>query len=476
MLDSTEIVPLRSDLYTVRFTIMDQTKQGNFLPVQQERRLERLPVLGALPAGLRGTLFRNGPNPRVPDTDLHWFLGDGMVHAFTFEGAGPAGGVSYRNRWVRTARWHAEDRAARGCRDETGGAHAGRDAPRGTANTSILRHAGHLLALEEGHAPASLDPDTLETLGETTLPVGDGPFTAHPKRDPRTGALWFFGARSEGSVSRAIRLGAVAADGRMLMQARIEAPYPALVHDFALTARHIVIPVFPLVPDLARAAAGGPWLQWEPGRGAFLGVMRRDDPEATLRWLPVESCFSFHVMNAWEDADTLSIDLMHSDAPSLFPDAQGRRATGPTTLWRWRIDLSRPDAAIERRQLSTLPGEFPQIDLRATGDRHRHGFFAASTHGADLDTVCHRDERTGHEALFAAPAGDTLSEPVFVPREPGAAEGDGWLLAVQYRAAETRSDLVVLDTHDVEAGPIATVQLPCRVPNGFHGSFVGAAA
>ena len=318
---------------------MDPTRRGNYLSVQQERHLEHLPIRGTLPPGLRGTLFRNGPNPRFPAEGQHWFLGDGMVHAFSFGDSG----VGYRNRWVRTARWHEEDRAGRALVDHPGRRSSGaadadvlREAPHGVANTSILRHAGHLLALEEGHAPTGLDPDTLETLGETTLPVGGGPFTAHPKRDPDTGAVWFFGARSEGVVSRAIRLGALAADGRMLMQARIEAPYPALVHDFALTARHIAIPLFPLVPDLARAAAGGPWLQWEPGRGAFLGVMRRDDPVATLRWLPVESCFSFHLMNAWENADTLSIDLMQCDAPSLFPDVEGRRATGPTTLWRWR--------------------------------------------------------------------------------------------------------------------------------------------
>ncbi|WP_419728260.1 carotenoid oxygenase family protein [Lichenicola sp.] len=463
---------------------MDPTRRGNYLPVQQERQLEHLAVLGTLPPGLRGTLFRNGPNPRFPADDQHWFLGDGMVHAFSFGDPGSAGGVSYRNRWVRTERWHAEGRAGHALSSRPGGrssdtatdANADREAPRGVANTNILQHAGHLLALEEGHAPAGLDPATLDTLGKITLPVGDGPFTAHPKRDPETGALWFFGARSEGVVSRAIRLGAVAADGRMLMQARIEAPYPALVHDFAVTSHHIVIPLFPLVPDLPRAAAGGPWLQWEPGRGAFLGVMRRDDPAATLRWLAVDSCFSFHVMNAWEDADSLSIDLMQCDKPSLFPDAEGRRVAGPTTLWRWRIDLSRPDAPVERRQLSTLPGEFPQIDLRTTGFRHRHGFFAATTHDTELDTICHRDEHTGREALFVAPAGDTLSEPVFVPRAPDAGEGDGWLLAVQYRAAEDRSDLVILDTDAVESGPIATVQLPCRVPNGFHGSFVGAAS
>jgi carotenoid cleavage dioxygenase-like enzyme len=73
------------------------------------------------------------------------------------------------------------------------------------------------------------------------------------------------------------------------------------------------------------------------------------------------------------------------------------------------------------------------------------------------------------------PAGDTISEPVFVARGEDAAEGDGWLLAAVWRATENRSDLAVFNASDVEAGPVALVQLGHRVPDGFHGNWVGAA-
>lgn len=63
------------------------------------------------------------------------------------------------------------------------------------------------------------------------------------------------------------------------------------------------------------------------------------------------------------------------------------------------------------------------------------------------------------------------SEPVFVERGPGAAEGDGWILAVVYRGNENRSDLVVLDAQAIDKGPIATAELPRRVPFGFHGNW-----
>lgn len=441
-------------------------------PVHREQVLQRLPVQGTLPPGLRGTLFRNGPNPRYPAEDQHWFGGDGMVHAFTLG----EDGVAYRNRWVRTARYRQEARAGRSLFHGLGAsrealAEVSVDAPQGAANTSILQHAGRLVALEEGHAPAALDPVTLDTLAPGCWPVGDGPFTAHPKQDPQTGALWFFGARADDAFSRTIRVGALDAGGRLLMQERIEAPYPALVHDFAVTANHLAIPLFPLTADRERSLAGGPPLAWEAEHGCFLGVMRRDDPAATVRWLPVGTCFAFHVMNAWEDADMLFIDLMQSDAPPFFPGAD---AAGLTTLWRWEVDLAHD--RVSRRRLSDQDGEFPQIDQRVAGRRHRHGYHVAAARGRGFDAICHRDEDHATETLFAAPEGDGLSEPIFVARNPDAAEGDGWLLAVQFRSATACSDLVVLDAQDIAKGPVARVSLPCRVPDGFHGSFVGARA
>ena len=78
-------------------------------------------------------------------------------------------------------------------------------------------------------------------------------------------------------------------------------------------------------------------------------------------------------------------------------------------------------------------------------------------------------------AQYLLPAGDTISEPVFVARGDAAAEGDGWLLAVVWRARENRSDLAVFNAGDIEAGPAALVQLATRVPDGFHGNWVGAA-
>ncbi len=417
----------------------------NRAPVAQEHSWQSVPVEGCIPEGLRGTLFRNGPNPLRPAPAVHWFMGEGMVHAFRISPAE----VAYGNRWVRTARWA-----------EAAGASA-RGRPEGLANTNILAHANRLLALEEQHMPAEIDPISLATAEAVdfggTLPAG--PFTAHPKHDPHTGELVFFGYGADGVFNTTIRIGTIDAIGHVTRCETAEAPYAAMVHDFALTERFVAIPLFPLIADPARG------LVWQQDRGTYLGVMDRAAGASSLRWFPAPDGFAFHVLNAWDEDGVLSIDLMLSDAPSFFPDPAGAIQVRPSYLTRWTLDLSAPAAQVTALRLSDIDGEFPRMDDRFAGRRHRHGFF---TNG---DALCHRDEADGSEDLFRLPSRDTASEPVFVAR--GAEEGDGWLLSVLFRQATLCSELAVFDATALASGPIARAFLPCRVPAGFHGNWMG---
>jgi carotenoid cleavage dioxygenase-like enzyme len=143
------------------------TLRGNFAPILMECDALDLPVVGTLPDGLAGTLYRNGPNPQYapPDPKYHWFLGDGMVHAFRIEN----GRVSYRNRWVRTPKWELEHSAGRALFGSWGDPRTtdplAADKDDGVANTNIVWHAGRLLALEEAHLPFEVDPSSLTSRG-----------------------------------------------------------------------------------------------------------------------------------------------------------------------------------------------------------------------------------------------------------------------------------------------------------------------
>ena len=122
--------------------IADRLKRTNIAPIPFECDAAFLKVSGELPRELNGTLYRNGPNPQFDAPGAHWFVGDGMLHAFHLEN----GRASYRNRWVRTAKWQAEHDAGRalfgGFGRKLPGTPASATADSGVANTNIIFHGG----------------------------------------------------------------------------------------------------------------------------------------------------------------------------------------------------------------------------------------------------------------------------------------------------------------------------------------------
>ncbi len=135
--------------------------QGNLFPVDGEFDDAALEVTGRLPAGLRGSFVRNGPNPLFsPIGRYHMFDGDGMLHAVTFD----EGRVGYRNRWIRSRGLQAEAELGRAVypglsevMDFPDPALVGDAGPvKNPANTHIIRHAGRYLALWEGGLPTEV--------------------------------------------------------------------------------------------------------------------------------------------------------------------------------------------------------------------------------------------------------------------------------------------------------------------------------
>ena len=139
---------------------------GNFAPLRMENNVGDLIIEGNVPEGINGTYYRNGPDPKFPPRGgkSHWFGGDGMVHAFHIN----EGKISYINRWMRTVKWTKEEEAGEALfpsgmdPTDTDPSVQGLETD-GLANTSIVSHAGKLLALEEAHAPFEFDPHTLES-------------------------------------------------------------------------------------------------------------------------------------------------------------------------------------------------------------------------------------------------------------------------------------------------------------------------
>ena len=452
---------------------------GNFAPIRMECDIDDVIVRGELPTDLDVTYYRNGPDPQFPPrSDHHWFAGDGMLHMFRIQD----GRVRYRNRWVRTVKWTMERREGRALFNpfnpmDTDPVAQGVETD-GLANTNVVWHGGRLLALEEGHAPFEIDAETLDSQGAWTFDGRlEGPMTAHPKIDPKTGEMLFFGYMADGIFSPGVSYQAVDGDGVLTRSERFQAPYASMVHDFMVTDEHVLFPIFPLTGSLERAMRGEPAFAWEPEKGTHVGVMRRDGSVERIRWFETDPCYVFHPMNAYTEGDRIVAHVMQFEEAPLFPKVDGSPSDpekANARLCEWVIDLADNSNGIQRRYLDDITGEFPRLDERFAGNGYRHGYYAAAVDrapGMGFDGIAHHDFDKGRRTHYALPGDDVTGEPVFVPRSPDAREGDGYLLSVVYRAAENRSDLVVLDAANVADGPIACAELPHRVPYGFHGNW-----
>lgn len=457
--------------------------RGYYAPVHTEADAAHLPVTGEIPADLAGTLYRNGPNPQfAPRGPYHWFSGDGMVHAFRIAN----GRVSYRNRWVHTPKWALEHTEGEGLSGAFGNPAV--SDPRivklnsTVANTNIVWFGGKLLALEEQHAPFAMDPDTLEARGYETF--GDrlnGPFTAHPKFDPVTGEMIFFGYSAKGRFSPWASIQTADRDGRITRADLLELPYASMIHDFAVTRHWIILPVFPLTGSLDRAMSGRPPYAWEPDKGTRIALIPRDGRIDQTRWVDAPASYVFHPMNHFEDAQgRIVIDVMKYDVAPLFPLPDGSPSSPHSTrarLFRWTIDPQGAQAGIHEQQLDDRAGEFPRFDERFCMSEYRHGWFVsgqitdAQRGRSAADGLVHIDLRSGVSHSWMPADGDHCGEPVFVPRTDTSAEGDGWVLCTIYRGADNRSDLAVFEATDIAAGPIALAHLSSRVPAGFHGNW-----
>jgi carotenoid cleavage dioxygenase len=450
--------------------------KGNFAPVREETAFPDLVIKGALPRELSGSYFRNGPNPQFDprDANYHWFAGDGMIHAFTVDG----GKVGYQNRYVRTPKWTLENEAGKAMYGTFGNPMTsdpsviGKDS--GVANTNIIWHAGKLLALEEAHQPFELDPRTLASKGYLNYAGDGGRFTAHPKIDPKTGELVFFGY-SAGLMpfSNKVVWGVVDKAGVVTKLETFEAPFASMIHDFFVTENYVLIPVLPLTGSMERAMSGKPPFAWEPDKGAHIALMRRDEGVKSLRWFETEACYVFHPMNMYEDGDAIVVDVMEYAQAPLFPDLNGVLTENASAyLKRWTFNLK--DQSVKRAELDDLAGEFPRFDERLAGLAYRHGYFASNSKRdgkVRFDSIAHFDHQTGARSIYQFKDGDMPGEPVFVPRSAKAGEHDGFLVTTVYRGGENRSDFVVFEAGDITAGPVAEAQLPTRVPFGFHGNW-----
>jgi len=435
--------------------------QGNFAPVRDEVETSALSVRGAIPPELSGMYVRNGSNPAHDDSP-HWFFGDGMTHGIRLD-KGRA--TSYRNRYVRTTMYEA-------------GAGFGQGPPGGASNqsnVSCIWHADRLLTSGEVGLPYELDPLDLSTRGpfdfEGKLTTA---FTAHPKIDPVTGHMHFFGY---GFTPPYLTYHIADAAGALIHSEVVETPRSTMIHDFAITETDAVFWDLPVTFDLDAAiayiadpASGAFPYAWNPDAGSRVGVMPLTGGASSIRWFDLDPCYVFHGVNAFRRGDEVVADVCRLS--SMF--APNELFGGTPTHRRWTLNTA-TGAVSDDVLVEHDPGDLPSRDPRRLGREHRYGYLVSTRenpHTVDLGGLIKHDYSDNSREVWDPGPSRHAGEWLFVPAGADLADDAGYLLTYVHDESTDVSELVIIDASAVSRGPIASIELPQRVPYGFHAAWI----
>ncbi|MET0279825.1 MAG: carotenoid oxygenase family protein [Steroidobacteraceae bacterium] len=471
-------------------------------PLRFDASIDDCEVLGKIPADLEGAFYRVGyewfyPPSFADDAVLN---ADGYASMFRFKG----GKVDYRGRWVETHRLQQLRKARRQLygyyrnpyTDDPSIRDAARPNLRTVANTSPLVQGGKLFALKEDGLPHQLDPNTLATIGPWDFQGKwqSQTFTAHPKLDPVSGQMISFGYEATGLASDDLWICTHDRAGNVQREVRTKVPYVSVIHDMAITQKHVLIPFGGYVSSRERLLAGKVHWGWDDTKPAMIGVLPRDGDARDMRWFKGPLRCLMHTFNAQDEKNgriTLYAPFWDSNFFPFFPPVDGKPwnpAGARAFIRKITLDMnSRKDTWTEEILWPMQVSDLGKVDPRVLSLPTRYAFTGFSDTERPLDrarigssapasvtnSYGRFDLATGRLERYYAGATHNLQEPSFVPRR-GGGEGDGYLVGVAENLAERRAELVIADAQHLADGDVARVVLPFRISPQVHGVWADA--
>lgn len=446
-----------------------------------------LPILsGNIPAGLRGSLYRNGPGrlERGGMRVAHWFDGDGAILAVHFGDAGATGVY----RYVETPEFLDEERAGRfiysgyGMLPPGGLLNRFTKGLKNAANTSVLALNDRLLALWEGAHPYTLDLETLETYKPDDLGgLPDSvPFSAHPKCDSKTGDIYNFGVSF--GKDPTLNIYCLDAKGKLNRHTSHKLDGFPLIHDFAMAGQYLLFFISPvrlqLLPVLTKLKSFGESFDWKPELGTQVLVFDRETLNLVSQ-SETDPWYQWHFGNACVDSEGNAIVDVVRYADFNTNEYLRQAATGETqtsaksTLWQIRVN-PQTGKVLEQQELLDRHCEFPVVNPADVGQSWRYTYFPI--HRLKVDPVQEMfgaigrfDQETGN--LTEADCGENCypMEPIYAPDATDPTQG--WIVTVVYNGNIDTSEVWVFDSNHLDDQPVCRLALPEVIPLGFHGTW-----
>ncbi len=460
--------------------------RAGFSDLRDEVEIASLPLTGALPQWLTGSLVRVAPAQwDVGARTLnHWFDGFAMLHRFQISG----GAVSYANRFLQTESYRAaRDRgqiefsefASDPCRSMFKRVQA-MFSPKLSDNTNVnlTRLGERYIAMTETPIAVQFDALTLDTAGVAYEAPGQLS-TAHPHARRSDGAMLNYAAKlGPRNQYRFFVLEPGAREPRTV--ASLPVSEPAYMHSFGLTERFYVLGEFPFTVNTFKLATSGrPYIEnysWHAERPTRFHLVDRDSGEL-VRSFETDACFAFHHVNAYESGEKVIVDLCVFEDASIITELYlGRlRSGGAVTALPYleRFELDMATGAVAHERITDASIDLPRINYARNNERpYRHVWgtgFDGSSGWFDEIVAIDVQERT---ATRWGESGCYPGEPVFVAAPDARAENEGVLLSVVFDAERGGSFMLALDAQTL--GELARAEVPHHIPFGFHGQFARA--
>ncbi|WP_199173626.1 carotenoid oxygenase family protein [Sporosarcina sp. P3] len=478
----------------VKLTIAeDETNpllQGHFTSVGKEYTAtsESLQVIGEIPKDLKGIYVRNGHNQvHAPMGVYHPFDGDGMLHAVHFED----GKATYRNRFVRTTGFLAEEAAGKSLwagilephlntRQGWGSMRTMKD----NAGTDVIAHAGKLLAtMSQCSEVNRLDPITLEMLepdawNKTVAPNG---ICSHYKVDNDTGEMMFF---NFSETYPYMHYGVVGPDSELKHYVPIDLPGVRWPHDLGVTKNYSILHDLPFIFDPELLEKGERKVTFYDDMPARFGIIPRLGTSEDIKWFEAKPCFIYHLSNSYESGDSVIMEGCVTFNPKKpVVGKQGEDAIANVQknfdasiikykMYRWTFNLK--TGQTKEEFLDDEVTEFPVVSNDYVGKEYRYSYNSVLSLDKPwwLSGLKKYDLKEGTSQTYDYGEGRLGSEPHIARRENAVGEDDGYLITLITDMNEDRSECLILDAKDLTMGPVARIILPHRIPAGAHAAWV----
>ncbi len=457
---------------------------GAWTPQHEEVTATALDVIeGTIPSDIDGIYLRNTENQlHQPLGRYHPFDGDGMIHQIDFKN----GQASYRNRFVRTRCFQAEQTAGGslwgGLMDGPSvskrpgfGAHGHL---KDSSSTDIIVHAGKAISTfyQCGEAYV-LDPETLEQLGVAPWVPLDG-ISAHCKVDDRTGELLFFNYSVHAPY---MHYGVVDRFGTLTDYVPVPLPGPRLPHDMAFSENWSIVNDLPLFWDAELLKRDIHAARMHDGLPSRFALIPRHGKTKDIRWFEAAPTFILHYLNAYEEGDEVVMDAYFQEDPMPEPlenaDGYGHMMayvdehSFKPKLHRWRFNLA--DGTTREERLDDRILEFGMINQRFAGQRHRYIYSSSAKPGWFLfNGFVKHDLETGASSTVMLEDGRYASEAPFAPRTGTGIgtvdEDDGYLVSFITDENRGTSECILIDCKRFEDGPVCRIALPHMISSGTH--------